>query len=166
VLRAIANRYGYRLRNRRALLGLALRGETPFSRTRELAFALTGGVVPLFQGGGPEITMTTTAAVTAGRIVEVSGDRSVRHGQSATTKAVGVAKQTADAVGDKVAVATTGVWMLRAQGAINAGDHLAISAGNDGRVMPIAANTFPTDIGIALAAIADGADGPVLVRLG
>lgn len=159
-------RFSYQISNHLRLIVLALRGQLPVSRVRSLAFALTGGVVPLFAGGGPTITMTTTAAVTAGRIVEVSGDRSIRHGQSASTKVIGVAKQTADAVGDKVGVATSGVWMLRAQGAIAAGDHVSVSAGNDGRVKPIGADAFATDVGVALAAIADGADGPVIVRLG
>lgn len=145
------------------LAGLALRGELPVSRLRSMAFALSGGAVPLFQGGGPEFTMTTTAAVTANRVVEVSGDRSIRLAQSASIKACGVAKQDASAVGDKVGVASSGVWKLRAQGAIAAGDNVVVSAGNDGRVKPLAAEAVTAVVGLALAAIADGADGPVLL---
>lgn len=160
---AIRNRFVYRLRNRALLIRAAFKGQLPVGRVRSLAFALSGGVVPLFQGGGPEFTMTTTAAVTAGRVAEVSGDRSIRHGASATIKPIGVIKQTADAIGDKVGVATSGVWNLRAQGAIAAGDNVVVSAAGDGRVKPLAAEAVTTIVGIALQAIADGADGPVLL---
>lgn len=174
--RLLRNRYGYRVANHVRVSLWALRTR-PRNRLRVALFAVSGGAVELFGSGHPNITMTTTAAVTEGRIVEVSGDRSIRHGQAATLKALGVAKQTGSAVGDKIAVATGGVWHLRAQGAINAGDQVMVSAGNDGRVAPVPAvdatnvatlgtgltNTRAT-VGIALAAIADGADGPVLLK--
>lgn len=131
---------------------------------RRLALAVSGGAVEVFGSGAPNITMTTTAAVTAGRLVMVSGDRSIAPAASATPKTLGVAKQDASAVGDKVAVATGGVWMLRAEGAIAAGDLVVVSAGGDGRVKPLAAEAATTVVGLALAAIADGADGPVLLR--
>lgn len=147
---------------------------------RLVPMAVSGGVVPLFQGGGPEPTMTTTAAVTAGRLVEVSGDRSIRHAQGDSRKTIGVAKQTGSAVGDKVAIATSGVWYLTASGAINAGDLIVPAASNDGKVSAISGldvTATPTEttieaatvdvlsiVGIALAAISDGVTGPVLLK--
>ena len=177
--RRLRNRFGFRVSNHLSIAKLAIRGDLGVGRVRAVAFAVSGGAVPLFQGGGPEITMTTTAAVTAGRVVEVSGDRSIRHAQSASLKRIGVAKQTGDAVGDKLGVATSGVWMLTAKGAINAGDAVMASADNNGTVAAIPAvdpaslATLATGVtntrarvGHALAAAADGAPVPVLVEIG
>lgn len=131
---------------------------------RRVALALSGGAVELFGSGHPKLTMTTTAAVTAGRLVMVSGDRSIAPAASASSKVLGVAKQSGSAVGDKVAVATGGVWLLRAEGAIAAGDLVVVSASGDGRVKPFAAEAISAQVGLALAAIGNGNDGPVLLR--
>lgn len=130
---------------------------------KRFALALSGQAVELFGSGAPNITMTTTAAVTAGRLVEITGDRGVGPAGANSLKVLGVAKQTGSAVGDKPAIATGGVWMLRASGAIAAGDH--VKAGALGVVVAVAADGDPRLItGIALAAIVDATDGPVLLR--
>lgn len=136
-------------------------------------------VIPSIRGGqvekfapGDRITMTVAGTtVVGGRLVEVNGNRTVRPAQAASLKTLGVALYDG-AIGDKVTVATEGVWLLRAQGAIAAGDQVIVSAGNDGRVAPLApaAGALAADInnaravvGRALEAIADGADGPILL---
>lgn len=162
----LRQRFGYRVENRRRLIGAALRGDLPVSRARALAFALSGGVTPLFQGGGPEVTMTTTAAVLGGRLVEISGDRSIRHAASASQKVMGVAKQDASAVGDKVGVATSGVYNLLVETAVAAGDLAIVSAAGDGRIAPQAAADARAIVGIVLAAGAPAASVPVLLRKG
>lgn len=151
-------------------------------RLRLLAMAVSGGAVELFGSGAPNVTMAVTEAVTAGRLVEVAttADRSVRLARSLSTKVMGVAKQTASAVGDQISVATGGVWMLTAEGAVTAGDLVVASADNDGTIRPmptIDVTATPTEstieagfadalavIGIALADIADEAEGPVLLK--
>jgi hypothetical protein len=155
----------YRLRNRATLIGLAFRGKLPASRVRQMAFALSGGVIPLFQSGAPEFTMTTTVTtVVAGQVVEVTGDRSIGPAAASSLKSCGVAKQTASAIGDKVGVASGGVWLLKAAGAITAGDH--VRAGALGTVTTIAADGDPRlVVGIALAGAADTALAPILLKL-
>lgn len=137
-------------------------------RVASTAFAVSGGIVPRFQGGGPEPTFTTSAAVVAGRLVMVSGNRTIAPAGAASRAVVGVAKQTGSAVGDEVAVITSGVVKLRAQGAIAAGDEVNSSAGADGRISTVAAGATAdvtrSIVGLALEAIADGADGLVLLR--
>lgn len=148
-------------------------------RLRAIALAVSGGLTPKFAGGGPEPTMTTTAAVIAGRLVEVSGDRSIRHAQSLSIKAVGVAKQSGSAIGDEVAIYTSGIVAMVAKGVINAGDHLVAGSANDGAVQSVAA-ADPTSlatvsggltatraiVGIAVTGAADTATVYVLLKLG
>lgn len=140
-----------------------------YGRVRQTAFALSGGVVPIFQSGDPEPTMTTTAAVTAGRLVMVSGNRSIAPAAAASRAICGVAKQTGSAVGDKLAVISGGVVMIVAQGAVAAGDQVGPGAAGDGRVSTVAAGATAdvarSIVGLALSAAADGAECPVLLRL-
>jgi hypothetical protein len=135
-------------------------------RVRSLAFALSGGVTPLFQGDAPKFTMTTTTTtVVAGQVVEVTGDRSVGPAAASSLKCVGVAAQSASAIGDKIAVASGGVYMLKAAGAIVAGDH--VRSGALGTVTSIAADGDPRlVVGIALAGAADTALAPILLKIG
>lgn len=138
-------------------------------KVRRSAFAVSGGITPLFQSGDPEPTMTTTVAVVAGRLVEVSGARSIRPAAAASRAIMGVAKQTGSAVGDKVSVITGGVVMIVAQGAVAAGDQVGPGAAGDGRVSTVAAGATAdvarSIVGLALAAAADAAECPVLLRL-
>lgn len=134
-------------------------------RVRDIAFAVSGGVVPLFQAGHAKPTFTTTTAtVVAGMVVEITGDRSVGPAGANSLKAVGVAAQTGSAIGDKIAVDTGGVYNLKASGAIAAGDY--VKAGALGTVVAIAADGDPRlVVGMALSAIADTALGPILLKI-
>lgn len=136
--------------------------------------AVTGGVGERFPSGKKR-TMTASAAVTAGRLVEMSGNRTVQHAGAASLKVYGVALQDYDGVaatGAKVTVARDGVWYLTATGAIAAGDQLIAAA--NGTVSALAAaggataadiNNARAVIGIALEAIANGQQGPVELGL-
>lgn len=129
--------------------------------------AVTGGVVERFGSGSPKITMSAGAAVTAGRILEMSGNRTVQHAGAGSFKVVGVALQDYDgtaATGNKLAVATGGVWNLRASGAIAAGDVLIAGAAGVA-VTSGAAPDARTVVAIALEAISNGNDGPCLLKV-
>lgn len=138
--------------------------------------AKTGGVVEAFPSGATKITCTVAAAITAGRLVEVAGNRTVQMAAADSNKVVGVALEGSDGVGagtaaaDKIAVATGGVFLLTASGAINAGDKLVAAANGQVSTVAVAAATAQsiTDtraiIGIALEAIANGATGHVLLQ--
>lgn len=104
--------------------------------------------LPLFKPGAA-VTFSASTAVTGGRLVEITGDRTVAHAAAASTKVAGIAAHDA-AVGDHVTVYSGGVQRPVASGAIAAGDRVAPAA--DGKV---ATGTTGT-IGLALAAAADG----------
>lgn len=106
---------------------------------------------------GQAVTFTASAAVTGGRLVDVTGDRSVGPAGADVADVVGVAGFDA-AIGESVTVYTRagGVQRLTANGAIAAGAKV-ISA-TDGKVATIGAGTNP--IGIALEAAA--ADNDVI----
>ena len=73
------------------------------------------------------------------------------------------------AAGEKVSMARGGTWMLRANGAITAGDDLEAAANGEVRVLvtvDAAGSLNPrARIGKAIANIANGADGPVELLL-
>src|SRR4051794_6606254 len=131
-----------------------------------MAVGTVGSVTERFGSGAPSITMAASAALTAGRLVEATGNRTVGPAGAGSVKVIGVAKQDYDGVaatGTKLAVATGGVWNLRAGGTIAAGDELIAGAAG----VVVAAGAAPdarTVVGIALEAIANGQDGPVLLR--
>lgn len=168
----------HRDRFRLAALAFAGRLPVPTSKVRAAAFAVSGGYIPLFQSGAPKPTYTTTTAtVVAGMLVEVTGDRSVGPAGAASIKVVGVAAQTGSAIGDKIAADSGGVYNLKASGAIAAG--ALVMAGALGTVSAVPAvdatnvGTLGTGmtngraiVGVALAAIADTAYGPVLLKMG
>jgi hypothetical protein len=158
-----------RWRNAFRLAALALRGELPVhvSKVRAVSFALSGGVTPLFQSGSPSPTYTTTTAtIVAGMLCEITGDRSVGPAGAASVKVVGVAKQSASAIGDKIAVDSGGVYLLKAAGAIAAGDQLKPGALGTVSAGVVAADDPRIVVGIALAAIGDTLTGPVLLKIG
>lgn len=112
---------------------------------------------PVFTGGTAPITLQVSAAVTGGRLVEVTGNSTVGPAGAASTKLVGVAAFDQAVVGAKV-----DVWPLpgivhevTASGAISAGD--GIVAGAAGVVVTVGAGTFQQLAGCALAAAADTA---------
>lgn len=128
---------------------------------------VSGGIVEFSQGG--KETFTATATITAdstngGQLVELTGNRTIGPAGAASTKAVGVALQSCVS-GDVIAVASRGVWPMKASGAIAAGDTLVAAAA--GAVS--AAGATPdarTVIGRALEAISNGAVGRVRLMLG
>lgn len=136
--------------------------------------AVTGGVVERFPSSKKR-TMSCSAAVTAGRLVEITGNRTVAHAAAASLKVYGVALQDYDGVattGSKIAVARDGVWNLTATGAIAAGDQVIAAANGTVATLAAAAGAVAADInnsraivGIALEAITGGAAGPVELGL-
>lgn len=135
--------------------------------------AKVGGAVEAFPTGAPTITMTVSAAVTAGRLVEVTGNRTVGLAGAASLKVIGVALEGSDFVGtpDKIAVKTGGAFRLRATGAIAAGDQVIAAANGTVSTLAAAGGATAADInnaravvGVALEAIAGGQDGLVLLQ--
>lgn len=113
--------------------------------------------LPLFNPG-TAVTFTASADVTGGRLVEITGDRTVAHAAAASTKVAGVAGFDA-AEGELVTVYSGGVQRPIAAGAIAAGDRVAAAA--DGKVATAETGTF----GVALAAAADGETAQVRFHL-
>lgn len=141
--------------------------------------AVSGGVIERYKPGAPKVTFQCAAAVTEGRLVEITAAGKIQHAASKTRKAIGIAMQTGSAVDDRVAVQLFGdVYEMTAQGAIAAGDELVAGALGDGRVSTLpasatagataadintAANETRAIIGIALEAIADTLKGDVML---
>jgi uncharacterized MnhB-related membrane protein len=90
---------------------------------------------------GQSWTATTSAAVTGGKLLEVSGDGTVAHAGANSVSVVGVAAWDA-ASGDKVTVYSGGIAVLVSSGAITAGSKVV--AGAAGVVTALAAVTTPT----------------------
>jgi hypothetical protein len=136
--------------------------------------AKTGGVVEAFPSGATKVTMSAGAAITAGRLVEISGNRTVIMAGAISNKVVGVALEGSDGVGaptaDKIAVASGGIFLLTATGAVAAGDKVVAGANGTVSTVAVAAATVQgaTDtraiVGIALEAIANGQAGRVLLQ--
>lgn len=110
--------------------------------------------LPLFKPG-QDITSTTSAAVTGGQLLVVSGSGTVAPSTAATGAWVGVAAFDA-ASGARVALHKGGVQRLTATGAIAAGDRVIPAAG--GTVATLGAGTdYSQVVGIALTSAAGGA---------
>lgn len=108
--------------------------------------------IPKFTPGAA-VTYTATADIIGGRLVEVTGPRTVSHAAAASTKAVGLAARDTEA-GESVLVHHLNgqVHRMVTSAAVVAGARVAATAG--GRVATATENT----VGIALtsAAAADG----------
>jgi hypothetical protein len=136
--------------------------------------AKTGGVVEAFPSGATKVTMSAGAAITAGRLVEISGNRTVVMAAADSNKVVGVALEGSDGVGaptaDKIAVASGGIFLLTATGAVAAGDKVVAGANGTVSTVAVVAATAQsmTDtraiVGIALEAIVNGQTGRVLLQ--
>lgn len=101
------------------------------------------------------LTSTTSAAVTGGQLLVVSGSGTVAPSAGASSAFVGVAAFDA-ASGAQVTVHKGGVQRLTASGAITAGDRVVSAAG--GTVATFGANTDTSlVVGIALTTAANGA---------
>lgn len=114
--------------------------------------------VPHIGDGGPRATYTASAAITAGQLVEITGNMTVGPAGAASTKVVGVAARDT-ASGAQVMVYGDDVHDLLAAGAIAAGAQ--VIAGAAGTVATVGAGTAFQVIGVALEAIADTAKGRV-----
>lgn len=134
--------------------------------------SVRGGVVEKL-APGDRFTATVAAgqAATGGKLVELvpGQDRQVRTAQAGSTRVIGVALHDA-AAGEKVTVATEGVWMLYADGNVTAGAVVAASSAGDVAVDTVmdTGTTLSLDpraiVGKALADFANDTLGPV--RLG
>lgn len=121
---------------------------------------------------GSKLSFKSAAAITKGRLVEITSANTVQMAAVNSQKVVGVAMQTCDAVGDLIEVQVLGyVFKLVAAGAVSAGDELSVGAvAGTVSTLPAAAAAAAADvnkaravIGVALEAIADTAAGRVLV---
>lgn len=133
--------------------------------------AVTGGRFVKWKPGSI-VTFTTAAAVTQGRLVEITGAMTVGMAAAGSRKVVGVALQTSDAAGDKIAVQLLGyIIKCRASGAVAAGDEVMAAANGDVQAVAAAgaayvqaeANNARAIVGVAVEAIANGLEGNVLV---
>lgn len=113
-----------------------------------------GNYAPRFKPG-KDITFRATTAVVAGQVVELTGDYAAGVPTAgASTKVLGVALFDA-AIGESFTVSSGGVQRPIADGAIAAGDRVAVST--TGRVKTGATAT----IGTAFAAAVDGAKADI-----
>jgi len=90
---------------------------------------------------GAAVTFTAEAAVTAGQLVIVTGDRQVSPATAKAATWVGTAAFDA-AIGESVTILKGGVQKILASGVIAAGD--VVVAGAAGTVATLAAVTTPT----------------------
>ena len=105
---------------------------------------------PIFKPG-QEFTRTTSAAVTAGQLLSVSGNDTVAPTSAADAAWIGVAAFDA-ASGADVTVLTGGVHELGATGAIAAGANVV--GATAGTVATVGAGTAFQVVGVALSAAA------------
>lgn len=114
---------------------------------------------------GASLTLAVEAAVTAARLVMVTGDNQVSPATATSTSWIGAAATDA-AVGEQVLVLRGGVQEIICSGAVTAGDLVVAAA--DGTVASLAAVTTPTagDVtgtrAIVGTALVGGADGAVV----
>jgi hypothetical protein len=100
---------------------------------------------------GMAITAQASAAITAGQLVEITGDNTVGPAGAASKKWRGVAAFDA-ADGDNVTVRSGGDHLLVASGAVAAGDEVAAAAA--GKVAT--ATSGQPIVGVAVVGAADG----------
>ena len=101
----------------------------------------------------------TSAAVTAGQCLIVSGSGTVAKSAGADASFLGIAAFDA-ASGDTVTVLSDGIHLLAASGSISAGNLVTTAA--SGAVAAHSGTNYSTIIGVALA---DAADSKVKVKL-
>lgn len=90
--------------------------------------AVSGGITEVYGPANPPVSMETSAAVTAGKLVEFTGDKIVAHAASESVLVAGVALQDASASGDLIDVTNAGYFNLTAAGAITQGQRLKVGA--------------------------------------
>lgn len=132
--------------------------------------AITGSK-PIKYMPGSKVSFKSAAAITAGRMVEITAANTVGMAGANSQKVVGFAMQSCDAAGDIIEVQLLGyVVLCTAAGAVSAGDEVSCGANGTVSTQAAAAGATAADInkarsviGIALEAIADTATGRVLV---
>lgn len=102
---------------------------------------------------GADVPIATSAAVTGGQVVAISGNSTVAPAGAASAAWFGVAAFDA-ATGETVTVHRGGVHELTASGAIVAGANVITAAA--GAVATAGAGTFDQVVGIAISAAAGG----------
>ncbi|MFD9614924.1 hypothetical protein ACFWWS_36720 [Streptomyces sp. NPDC059083] len=109
--------------------------------------------LPLFFPGDT-VTAVTSAPVTAGQLLAVSGNNTVAPTAGATVP-YGVAGQDDTVGGNQITVFREGIFTLAASGTINAGDVVIPATG--GAVAAIGAGTnYAQVVGVATAAASGG----------
>ena len=124
-------------------------------------------------GPGSKVTFTAGAAITAGRLVEITGVNTIGNAAATSVKVVGVAMQSCDAVGDLIEVQLLGyVFTLVADQAVTAGDQVVVGAvAGTVKTCPVVAGAWAAAdltntraiVGIALTSAADTATLRVLM---
>ena len=105
------------------------------------------------QEPGKAITLTTSAAVTGGQLVAISGSGTIAPAAAGSTKVVGVAAQDT-ASGAQVTVYARGtVHESTTSGAVTAGDELVSAAGGKVSTLAAAAGATAADINNARAVL-------------
>lgn len=114
---------------------------------------------------GRFVKATAGAAITAGQLVELTGDETVAPASADSTTVLGVAMKDA-AANELVTVITSGVVEVTASGAISAGAKVAADAGGKVKAWSAsAAGDSAKIVGVALtSAAADGDTIKVLMR--
>lgn len=107
---------------------------------------------------GSTLSRTTSADVTGGRVVEVSGSKTVAHAGADSAKVLGVALADAKS-GTTVSVSIGGVQRPIASGAITQGVKVYTAANG-----LVSATGTTNPIGIALETVVDGAQVEVLMN--
>lgn len=102
---------------------------------------------------GADVPIATSAAVTGGQVVAISGSNTVAPTSAATAAWFGVAAFDG-ATGDLVTVHRGGVHELTASGAIAAGANVVAAAA--GAVATVGAGTPDQVVGLAISAAANG----------
>lgn len=106
---------------------------------------------------GRFVKATAGAAITAGQLVELTGDETVAPASAGSTKVLGVAMMDA-AANELVTVITEGVVEVTASGAISAGSKVAADAGGKIKAWSAAAAGDSAKI-VGLAITSAAADG-------
>ena len=122
-----------------------------------------GGIVEYFSPGD-HLTVTAGGAITGGQVVMLSANRTVVVATTGTFLALGVALHDA-ASGEKLTVATDGVWPIKAAGAITFGQRLIVGAVAGTVAAAGATPDARTVVGYALESISDTATGRVKLTL-
>jgi hypothetical protein len=119
---------------------------------------------PVYQPG-TTFTATTSAAVTGGQMLAVSGNGTVAPAAADSPDAIGVAAHDAASGGRVTVHALAGVHheFVAGTGGITAGDHVKVGAAAN-EVLPIGAGTYDLRVGVALTTAAAAAKVRVLGR--